>query len=189
MAKAQELLANEVQVSLCNIYSTGDLVGLHKSSSLFKELYNYFLASLFHIDFENQRLAFFFALFSCHGRIRARPTCSLVVTRQFYRKISGNVGACTVSVYQALFSPHEREPGFEATALPSSTALQRLVEEGFSSPTPAASAGVQSLQNTTVVVHHPPCFPCPWLAGPPLGSRLMMSSSVVYGILNASATC
>ena len=37
----------------------------------------------------------------------------------FYRRIripriSGNFGACADSVYQALLSPHEREPGFEA---------------------------------------------------------------------------
>ena len=40
----------------------------------------------------------------------------IVVTGQFYGKISGNVDTCTVSVYQALLSPHEREPGFEARA-------------------------------------------------------------------------
>ena len=31
-------------------------------------------------------------------------------------RIYGNFGACADSVYQALLSPHEREPGFEATA-------------------------------------------------------------------------
>ena len=30
-------------------------------------------------------------------------------------RISGNFGACADSVYQALLSAHEREPGFEAT--------------------------------------------------------------------------
>ena len=30
------------------------------------------------------------------------------------RKFSGNVDACAVSVYQALLSAYEREPGFEA---------------------------------------------------------------------------
>ena len=44
----------------------------------------------------------------------AGPMCWLVLTGQFYGKFSGNVGACTVSVYQALLSPHERKPGFEA---------------------------------------------------------------------------
>ena len=29
-------------------------------------------------------------------------------------RISGNFGACADSVYQALLSAHEREPGFEA---------------------------------------------------------------------------
>ena len=42
-----------------------------------------------------------------------------VVYMIFYGRIriprsSGNFGACTDSVYQALLSPHEREPGFEA---------------------------------------------------------------------------
>ena len=37
------------------------------------------------------------------------------MTGQFYEKISGNVGACVVSVYQALLSAYEREPGFEAS--------------------------------------------------------------------------
>ena len=47
--------------------------------------------------------------------------CSVhrVVYVIFYRRIripriSGNSGACADSVYQALLSPHEREPGFEA---------------------------------------------------------------------------
>ena len=33
-------------------------------------------------------------------------------------RISGNFGACADSVYQALLSAHEREPGFEASAIP-----------------------------------------------------------------------
>ena len=32
-------------------------------------------------------------------------------------RISGNFGACADSVYQALLSPHEREPGFEARCI------------------------------------------------------------------------
>ena len=32
-------------------------------------------------------------------------------------RISGNFGACADSVYQALLSAHEREPGFEAKSL------------------------------------------------------------------------
>ena len=32
-------------------------------------------------------------------------------------RISGNFGACADSVYQALLSPNERKPGFDATIL------------------------------------------------------------------------
>ena len=34
--------------------------------------------------------------------------------RTGYGNFSVNVGACAFSVYQALLSPHKREPGFEA---------------------------------------------------------------------------
>ena len=101
-----------------------DLVGLRKSSSLFKVLDDYFLDSLFHTDVvvcREPTVSFFLngtlvclCIFSWHGCIRAQPTCSLVMTGQFYGQFSVNVGTCAVSVYQALLSPHEREPGFEA---------------------------------------------------------------------------
>ena len=41
----------------------------------------------------------------CYGRIQIP-------------RISGNFGACTDSVFQALLSPHEREPGFKASTSP-----------------------------------------------------------------------
>ena len=103
----------------------GDSVGLRKLSSLFEVLDDYFLPYLFYIDivvFQEPTISILLhgafvclCIFSWHARICAWPTCFLVVIGQFYGKISVNVGACTVSVYQALLSSHEREPSFEAS--------------------------------------------------------------------------
>ena len=44
-------------------------------------------------------------------------------------RISGNFGACADSVYQALLSPHEREPGYEATSEDSLEENKRKAKE------------------------------------------------------------
>ena len=103
--------------------SIGDLVGLHRSSSLFKVLDDYFLPTLFHIDvvFQKPTLlhgALAVLLYSPDAVIYihcTRPTCSLVVTGWFTETFL----EILTHVYQALLSPHEREPGFEASMLQS----------------------------------------------------------------------
>ena len=49
------------------------------------------------------------SLRSVHGVVHV-----IVYGRIQIPRMSGNFGACADSVYQALLSTHEREPGFEA---------------------------------------------------------------------------
>ena len=127
LAKFQSQLEAKTSRDKNRDLAIGDSVGLCTLSSLFEVLHDYFLAFLFHtyvVVFRKPTVSCLLRgtlvcprIFSWHSRIRAQPTCLLVVTGQFYGKFSGNVDACAVSVYQALLSAYKRESGFEASAL------------------------------------------------------------------------
>ena len=65
------------------------------------------------------------------------------------RKINRNVDACADSVYQALLSAHEREPGFEAT---SDHAYLQLHEHVLCAHTSGISIGIGSFVQVEVLI-------------------------------------